>query len=208
MTVEKDLIKLSGKTKKYIISLAEILQKRYTEMQSIIICKTLPEFIRATTRKELELFIFLGHKSHTNICHTGHLGHLSGSVKCRGCRGVCQLDSDHDRPDIFSGNCPFYNPGMGYIQGRIHGLEIENRDRMNVDNFIPPLLRAEYLEFLQKHLKVFVKRGGAKITIINSGLMAKDNQEFYTLYLKTVQTEGCLIFDIEKSPSLFFPESV
>ncbi len=118
------------------------------------------------------------------------------------------MNRDHDLPDIFSGNCPYYNPGMGYIKGCSLGLEIENRNRANADNFLPSLERAEYLEFLERNLKVFVKKGGAKIAIINSGLMGKDNQEFYALFLQKLQNKGCPIFDIEKSPALFFPESV
>ncbi len=93
-----------------------------------------------------------------------------------------------------------YDPGLAYIGSRREISPDEDKALTYEYEEVYDDSRQDYLEFVEKHLKLFVKDGSMNVITVNASEMEKDNPLYYSLYIISRYKTGYVVYNHDIQP--------
>ncbi len=97
--------------------------------------------------------------------------------------------------EALSENCEIYDPGFAYIRSEWAVAPDETEALTNKFTEVYEDTERAYLEFLPKHLNLFVKAGSMNVITINAPEMEKSDPLYYNLYIINKFDTGYMVYN-------------
>ncbi len=183
MSVINDLKNLSSRQRCMIQRAAGKLRKHLPLTHTIILNrKPGIETVRELTDFELVVFVNAGSEAERKRI-------ISESLYNKG-------------SGVVSDSYRIYDPGLAYIRSEREVTPDEAEALTYEYTEVYDDSRQAYLEFVEKHLKLFVKADHMNVITVNASEMEKGNPLYYSLYVINLYKRGYVVYNRDIQPTV------